>query len=58
MEHKNLRTTRRRYALILIILVGIILTSLALINTIGSDSNKNELKNDHFVSNTISPSMS
>ena len=54
MENKNLRPTRRRYTLLLIILAGIILTSLALINTIGSDSSKNQLKDNHFISNTIS----
>ena len=54
MENRNPGLIRRRYFLLSIILVAIVLASFVLINTIGSDSNKNELKNRHFVSDIIS----
>ena len=54
MENRNLGLIRKRYFLLSIILVGIVLASFVLINTIGSDSNKNESKNSHFVSDIIS----
>ena len=54
MENRNLGLIRKRYFLLSIILVGIVLASFVLINTIGSDSNKNELKNSHFVTDIIS----
>ena len=44
MENRNPGLIRRRYFLLSIILIVIVLASFVLINTIGSDSNKNELK--------------